>query len=104
MERSIGEIFYDGNTKLVVKRAANSISCKNCFYERYEMRDTYSIPQGCNEKGCINAVKHDCSHCPLPKHKKAGIWVCRRNWQAAGLCQETFRNDGESVIFAECSD
>lgn len=101
MERSVGEIFFDGNTKLVVRRAANSISCKGCFYERYEIRNSYSIPQVCNEKGCTNAVKHDCKHCPLSKHEKTGIWVCRRNLVVVGLCQATFRDDGESVIFAE---
>lgn len=104
MERAIGEIFFDGNTKLVVQRAANSISCKNCFYERYELRDSYSIPQVCNEKGCKNAVKYDCRHCPLPKHEKTRIWVCRRNYAVAGSCVAAYRDDGESVIFAEVCD
>lgn len=101
MERTIGEIFFDGNTKLIVQRAENSISCKGCYYQRHEMRDSYSIPQVCRERGCVNSCKYACRNCSLCKHESTWIWVCRRNLIAAGLCQATFRDDGESVIFAE---
>lgn len=99
--RQLGEIFFDGNVKLEVKRADNAISCKGCYYQRYEIRNSYSSPQVCKEKGCINSIKHDCRHCPLSKHEKIGIWLCRRNMNTTGLCQSSFRDDGESVIFSE---
>lgn len=100
-ERQLGEIFFDGNVKLEVKRGENAISCKGCYYQQYEMRDSHTVPQFCNERGCINATKHDCNNCPICKHEKKIIYVCRRNLVTAGVCQAAFRDDGESVIFSE---
>lgn len=101
MERAIGEIFYDGNVKLVVQRAVNSISCKGCYYNQYIVRSHYSCKTPKMQQNCKNLPGRSCSQCNNAKSEVTRSYECRRNFIAAGICQASFRDDGESVVFAE---
>lgn len=101
MERAIGEIFFDGNAKLVVQRAANSISCKGCYYNVCALHKVIECdkPDDLN-LDCTRAT-HSCITCLYGKEGNVERYECRRSLNSAGICLGSFRDDGESVVFVE---
>lgn len=101
MERTVGEIFFEGNVKLRVEVAQNAISCKGCYYDQLVVRKKYTCEIGkIGTKKCLLSMQK-CKDCQFGKVEKISQWECHRNLINAGLCQASFRDDGESVIFAE---
>lgn len=101
MERALNEIFYDGNVKLKVQRAANSISCKGCFYNTLVRRAHVDCDLDADKKALCKRPRSTCIICKYGLVENRLQWECRRNLMAAGVCQQSFRDDNESVIFVE---
>lgn len=104
MERALNEIFFDGNVKLQVRRAANTISCKDCFYNTLVHREFVKCKGGANKEATCNLPRSMCKTCKYGLVDIRSVWECRRNLLAAGICQQSFRDDNESVIFVEVCD
>lgn len=100
-DRQLGEIFFDGNVKLEVCEARNSISCSGCFYNMLVTRREITCTGEKEKCRCYYAIPKLCTYCRHLVTKNVKKWECHRNLVAAGLCQATFRDDGKSVIFVE---
>lgn len=104
MERALNEIFFDGNVKLQVRRAANAISCKGCFYNILVPRAYVKCKGGANKEATCSQPRSMCKTCKYGMVEILKAWECHRNLLAAGVCQQSFRDDGESVVFVEVCD
>ena len=104
MERALNEIFYDGHVKLQVQRAANSISCKGCFYNTLVSRTYIDCKRNADKEPICCLPKERCKTCKYGTVNTRKVWECRRNLLTVGICQQSFRDDNESVIFVEVCD
>ena len=104
MERALNEIFFDGNVKLQVRRAANTISCKGCYYNTLVRRAYVDCKRSADKEAVCKQPRSMCKTCKYGLVDIRSVWECRRNLLAAGICQQSFRDDNESVIFVEVCD